>query len=110
MTNSNTLLWTTDLRQVHDHLAELDELGASQRLRHVVCDHIVGWTIFDGNLLVLDQASDVKVLDVEMASALARASLAILFELHCALVVAVNDIFLDLKALSFEKKFRPQNF
>ena len=59
-TFSNTLLRTTDSRKVHSQFAELRKLGSSEMLGHKIRNHVIGWTMFDSNFVVLNQARDVK--------------------------------------------------
>jgi hypothetical protein len=58
------------LGKIHDLLAKLDKLRADQRLRHVVSNHHIGWTILDFNLTTLDKICDVEILDVEVSRTL----------------------------------------
>ena len=85
------------------------KLGTNQRFRHVIRDHILRWTVFDGDLVPVNQVSNVKVLDMEMTCALSRARFTILFQMHGAGVVSIDNVGFDLKALSFNEKFRPKD-
>ena len=41
--------------KIHNELAEMFELGTNQRFCHVIRDHILSWTVFNLNLVPIDQ-------------------------------------------------------
>ena len=66
---SHVVRW--ELREIHNFAPKFREFTTSERLRHVVGQHEVGWTVLDLDFLVFDETSNIEILDVEMASALA---------------------------------------
>eukprot|EP00977_Amphora_coffeiformis_P024332 scaffold15544_cov130-Amphora_coffeaeformis.AAC.1 len=63
--------------QVHNEPSELGELLAMQRLRHVVANHLIGWTVLNLKSTFLLLVGHEEVSDVEMARAFASARSAI---------------------------------
>ena len=60
-----------EMREIHNFATKFREFTTSERLRHVVGQHEVGWTVLDLDFLVFDETSNIEILDVKMASALA---------------------------------------
>ena len=81
-----------DVFNIHDFLSENLELIPLHRLRHVVAEHLIRWTVMDTDipfvLLILYEEES----DVEMPGPLASAISAIAFQQNGSLVVLVKDI------------------
>jgi len=69
---SDTLLWggridgLTVSRGVHNQITEVDKLVALERLCVVIGPHLIGGTIFDSQLSLLNAISDKKVSDIDV--------------------------------------------
>ena len=88
---------------IHDNLAKSLKLGSYQRLCHVIGNHLLSWTVLNLNVIALDQISDVEVLDIEVSCTLSRAGFSILFKLHRACIILIDNISVDFDILSFNK-------
>ena len=62
----------------HDRLAVVLELASLQWLARVITNHVISWTIFDREVLLVNAILDKVVAYVDVSSAFARALLAIL--------------------------------
>ena len=89
----------------HCVISKMENFSSHERLRHVISNHCIGWTVSGFDLLTLNQVCDVEILDVEVTSLFALTCLPIFLELHRTGVVAVyNSRFHDM-ALSLNKQF-----
>ena len=66
--------------EVHDILAEPEKLFSLKRLCEVVRDHVVGWTVFNFKLAILDPISDKIVPYVYMSGSLGAILLPVVLE------------------------------
>ena len=66
--------------EVHDSLAELEKLFSLKRLCEVVRDHVVGRTVFNFKLVILDPISDKMIPYVYMSGLLGARLLSIVLK------------------------------
>ena len=66
--------------EVHDSLAELEKLFSLERLCEVVRDHVIGWTVFNFKLAILDPISDKIIPYVYMSGSLGARLLSVVLE------------------------------
>jgi hypothetical protein len=57
------------------------ELDINERFCHVVCNHILSWTVFDLDFIPVNQVGNIEELDMEVAGMLSRACIATLTDL-----------------------------
>ena len=74
---------------IHDLIPQLVKQRASERLREVVGPHLLGWTVFDPQLSVLDSILDEEVTDVDVPRVLPTGGTTIGSQQDGALVVLV---------------------
>jgi hypothetical protein len=43
------------------------EFDTNERFRHVVCNHILSWTLFDLDFVPVNQVGNIEELDMEVA-------------------------------------------
>ena len=55
---------------IHNPVSHLIEACTLQWLREVVSGHLIGWTVLNGELILLDSVSDEKVSHIEMTGPL----------------------------------------
>jgi hypothetical protein len=53
------------------------ELDTNERFCHVVCNHILSWTVFGLDFVPVNQVGNIEELDMEVAGMLSRACIAI---------------------------------
>ena len=66
--------------EVHDSLAELENLFSLKRLCEVVRNHVVGQTVFNFKLAILDPISDKIIPYVYMSGSLGARLLSVVLE------------------------------
>ena len=66
--------------EVHDSLAELEKLFSLKRLCEVVRDHVVGRTVLNFKLAILDPISDKIIPYVYVSGSLGARLLPVVFE------------------------------
>jgi hypothetical protein len=81
------------------------KLDTNQRFCHVVCNHILSWTEFDLDFVPVNQVGNAEELDMEVMCMLSRACCTILFQLHRAGIVSLDNVGFDFKTLGFNQKF-----
>ena len=81
------------------------ELDTNERFRHVVCDHILSWTVFDLDFVPVNQVGNIEELDMEVTCMLSRACFTILFQSHRAGIVSIDNVGFNFKTLGFNEKF-----
>jgi hypothetical protein len=81
------------------------KLDTNKRFCHVVCDHILSWTVFDLDFVPVNQVSNIEELDMEMTCMLSRACFTILLQLHRAGIVSIYNVGFNFKTLGFNEKF-----
>jgi hypothetical protein len=43
------------------------EFDTNERFRHVVCNHILSWTVFDFDFVPVNQVGNIEERDMEVA-------------------------------------------
>jgi hypothetical protein len=81
------------------------ELDANERFHHVVCDHILSWTVFDLDFVPVNQVGNIEEFDMEVVCTLSRACFTILFQLHRTGIVSIDNVSFYFKTLGFNEKF-----
>jgi hypothetical protein len=81
------------------------EFDTNEGFRHVVCDHILSWTVFDLDFVPVNQVGNIEELDMEVACMLSRACFTILLQSHRAGIVSIDNVGFDFKTLGFNEKF-----
>ena len=66
--------------EVHDIVAELEELFSLQWLCEVVRDHVVCWTVFDLNFVILDPVSYKMISYVYVSGSLGAGLLSVVLK------------------------------
>ena len=66
--------------EVHDSLAEQEEIFSLQWLCEVVCDHVICRTVFDFKLVILDSVSYKIISDVYMSGSLGAGLLSVVLK------------------------------
>jgi hypothetical protein len=75
------------------------------RFCHVVCNHILSWTVLDLDFIPVNHVGNVEELDMDMTCMLSRACFTILFQSHRAGNVLIDNVGFDFKTLGFNEKF-----
>jgi hypothetical protein len=81
------------------------ELDTNERFCHVICNHILSWTVFDLDFVPVNQVGNIEELDMEMTCALSGACFTILLQSHRAGIVSIDNVGFNFKTLGFNKKF-----
>jgi hypothetical protein len=93
------------IRWVHNEFAKMFELDTNERFCHVVCNHILSWTVFDLDFVPINQVSNIEELDMEMTCMLSGACFTILLQSHRAGIVSIDNVGFNFKTLGFNEKF-----
>jgi hypothetical protein len=80
-------------------------LDTNERFCHVVCDHILSWTVFDLDFVPVNQVGNIEELDMKMMCMLSRACFTILLQSHRAGIVLIHNVGFNFKTLGFNEKF-----
>jgi hypothetical protein len=81
------------------------ELDTKERFCHVVCNHILSWTVFHLDFVPVNQVSNIEELDMEMMCMLSGACFTILLQSHRAGIVSIDNVGFNFKTLGFNEKF-----
>jgi hypothetical protein len=93
----------------HDFFPKFLKQFSLQWFCHVISDHLQSGAVLNSHISLLNLVCQKEITDIERTSSLAQTSLTICFQQDSTLVVLIQDVLLDLIALSFHKQLGPQN-
>ena len=95
------------MANIHDDIAEASEFCSLHRLGEEITNHLVCWTVVDGDVLVLGYAPNEEITDVHVTGATAAGRPPVQFQEHRACVVLVERGRLEGIPLCLEKISSP---
>ena len=97
----------THLLGIHDRGAVFGELGALQWFTGEVSRHVIGWTILDAQVVLVDAICNEEVSNVEVPGSFGGAGGSVGFEQDGTSVVLVDSCFGSV-TLCFQVIARPE--
>ena len=80
-----------------------------QWLYEVICDHVPGWTQSHTRIIALNSIRYKMVMNADLLCSLSTATMTVLLQQHCALVVLVNNSIINPVTLGLQKIVSPQH-
>ena len=99
-----------EARQVHDQVPVDVKLLSNQWLCVVICNHCIGWTLFNLQLSIVDQVRYIKQLDIEVSCSFSRTGFTMVSQFYGTLVFLVHHVQLYHEPLCFDESSDPLNF
>ena len=78
------------MTDVHDNIAEAAKFYSPHRLCEEITNHLVCWTVVNGDVLALDHVPDEEISDVHVTGATATVRPPVQLQKHSACVVLVE--------------------